>query len=186
MGSVYYYFIASLPYITFDGKMPMTVDVFRQECRRLLSREDYGLIERVWEKEAPLKSRNPIFDSWARFEHDLRNEFVWSRAERLNKDPLKYARGPRALDPHYAQEVQRLIKLDDLWEAEKILNKIKWQFLDELAAGHYFDIDFLLVYALKLKILQRFQEYNSPVGKDFLRELKTMPLPNSSVAGTVV
>lgn len=163
--------------------MPMSVEAFRQECQRLLSAQDNALMERIWAlEEIPCATGNHFLDSWNRFEHALRNELTWHRADRLDQDPLKYLRGPRVLDPLYAEEVNRIFKMEDLWEAEKALNKMKWRFLDDLATGHYFDIEFLLIYALRLKMLERFQEYASPVGRDFLRELRTMPLPKSSLA----
>ena len=183
MGSAYYYFIASLPVISFDGKMPMSVETFRDDCRRLLAEKDHALIETIWAtEETPAATGNELLNTWNRFEHALRNELTWYRADRLNKDPLKYLRGPRVMDPLQAEEINRIFKMDNLWEAEKALNKMKWRFLEDLAAGHYFDLEFLLAYALQLKLLQRYQEYASPAGKDFVRELKTMPLLKSSLA----
>jgi hypothetical protein len=43
-------------------------------------------------------------------------------------------------------------------EAEKILDQARWNFLDALSFGHYFDFDYLLVYGLKLKILERWEK----------------------------
>lgn len=191
MGSAYYYFVASLPLISFDGKMPVTVEAFRQECQRLLSAGDYALIEMAWSAQTLAllptgTSGNQVLDFWIRFEQAVRNELTWQRADRLNKDPLKYVRGPRVLEYSYAEEVQRLFKMDDLWEAERTLNKMKWRFLDDLSAGHYFDFEFLLIYSLKLQILQRLHEYGSPMGKNFLQELKTMPLPKNSLTQAAV
>ena len=184
MGSSYYYFVASLPLVSFDGKMPMSVEAFHEDCRRLLTEKDYALMQRLWvSDENDLSGTgNRVLDAWLFFDRGFRNELAWHRANRLNKDPLKYLRGPRALDPLYAEEVSRISKMEDLWEAEKTLNKMKWRFLEDLAAGHYFDIEFLLIYALRLTMLERFQEYASPAGGDFARELRTMPLPKSSLA----
>jgi hypothetical protein len=45
-------------------------------------------------------------------------------------------------------------------EAEKALDLERWQLLEELACGHYFDLDALLIYALKLLILERWAKIN--------------------------
>lgn len=184
MGSAYYYFIASLSLLFVDGKMPTTVEAFHEDCRRLLTKKDYALMQRLWvlDEDDFSGTGNRVLDAWLFFDRGFRNELAWHRAGRLNKDPLKYLRGPRVMDPLYAEEVTRIFKMEDLWAAEKALNKMKWRFLEDLATGHYFDIEFLLIYALRLKMLERFQEYGSPAGRDFLRELRTMPLPKSSVA----
>jgi hypothetical protein len=40
-------------------------------------------------------------------------------------------------------------------EAEKTLDAERWQYLDELSVGHYFDLDTLVIYAFKLLILEK-------------------------------
>lgn len=184
MGSTYYYFIASLPLVFFDGKMPVTVEAFQEDCRRLLSEKDYALMQRLWvpEENDLSGTGNHVLDAWLFFDRGLRNELAWHRADHLKKDPLKYLRGPRALEFSYEQDILRALKTDDLLEAEKILSKARWQFLDNLAMGHYYDIETLFIYYLKLKILRRHQEYGSPEGRNRLQELKTMQLLGSSMA----
>ena len=42
-------------------------------------------------------------------------------------------------------------------EAERAIDQERWRALDDIALGHYFDIDALIVYAYKLKILERWE-----------------------------
>ena len=182
MGSSYYYFVASLPLLSFDGKMPMTVEVFREDCRRLLSGDHYALMEQLWAPDETLPvpgAGNRVLDAWLHFDRGFRNELAWHRADHLNKDPLKYLRGTRTLMPSYVDDIQRALKIDNLLQAEEILNKARWQFLDELGMGHYYDIESVFIYYLKLEILKRHQEYGSLEGRNRLQEIKTMPLPES-------
>jgi len=51
---------------------------------------------------------------------------------------------------------QKIIK-----EAEKSLDEARWKFLDELSFGHYFDLDILIVYVLKLLLLERWGKINT-------------------------
>ena len=67
--------------------------------------------------------------------------------------------------------------MPDLLEAEKLLDRTSWQFLDELEQGHYYDLEFLMVYGLKLKILERHQEYATSKGREGLDGIRTMDLP---------
>jgi len=46
-------------------------------------------------------------------------------------------------------------KTPSILEAEKTLDQARWEFLDSLSIGHYFDFNYLLSYLLKLKILER-------------------------------
>ena len=180
MGSSYYYFLASLPLLSFDGKMPVAVEAFQEDCRRLLSEKDYALMQRLWTPNDDLSGTGDhVLDAWLSFDRAFRNELAWHRADRLNKDPAKYLRGPRTFLPSYADDIQRALKMDNLLQAEEILSKARWQFLDELGMGHYYGLESLFIYYLKLKILQRHQEYRSTQGHNRLQEIKTMPLPES-------
>ena len=49
-------------------------------------------------------------------------------------------------------------KSTSILEAEKILDQARWEFLESLSFGHYFDFDLLLGYLLKLKILERWDK----------------------------
>jgi hypothetical protein len=43
-------------------------------------------------------------------------------------------------------------------EAEKMLDHARWNALDELTAGRYFDMDVLIAYAIKLVMLEKWEE----------------------------
>jgi hypothetical protein len=55
-------------------------------------------------------------------------------------------------------------------DAEKILDETRWKVLDELATGHYFDLDLLITYAYKLLILQRWESIRSADGTILLEQ----------------
>jgi hypothetical protein len=55
-------------------------------------------------------------------------------------------------------------------DAEKILDETRWKVLDELATGHYFDLDLLITYAYKLLILQRWESIRSADGMILLEQ----------------
>lgn len=192
MGSSYYYFLASLPLLSFGGKMPLTIEGFQEDCRRLLSEKDYALAERLWapdENDLPVPvpgtgTGNRVLDAWLHFDRGFRNELAWHRADHLNKDPLKYLRGARTLVSPCVDDIQRALKIDNLLQAEEILSRSRWQFLDELGMGHYYDIESVFIYYLKLEILKRHQEYGSAEGRNRLQEIKTMPLPESCATAT--
>ncbi|MBI5415599.1 MAG: DUF2764 family protein [Candidatus Omnitrophica bacterium] len=182
MGRAYYYFVASLPPLSFEGKMPVSVEAFLQDCRRLLPEDDSAVMERLLtQEESSLETRNALLRAWVDFSRGLRNELVWWRANLLHKDPSRYLRGERPSEPSLTAQVQQALKLEDLGEAEHFLNRMKWHFLDDLVLGHYFDIEFLFVYGLKLKMLQQYQEYISAEGKKVFQELQTMQLPESCI-----
>lgn len=56
-------------------------------------------------------------------------------------------------------------------EAERMLDGERWCMLDELSLGHYFDIDFLIVYALKILILERWERIRTADSTGKLQEI---------------
>jgi hypothetical protein len=55
-------------------------------------------------------------------------------------------------------------------DAEKTLDEARWKALEELATGHYFDLDLLITYAYKLLILQRWENIRSADGTILLEQ----------------
>jgi len=188
MGRSYHYFSASLPMINWEGKLPMSSEEFLSTGRRLLADDDYALIEQLLrDDDRDIETNSVVARSWIRFNRDFRNELVWFRAQRMNKDPLKFVRGTKENDPVLREAIHQASKMSNLLEAEKLLDHTCWQFLDGLAGGHYDDFEFLIVYGLKLKILERHQEYNSPKGRSIFDEIRMMTFPESCIlkAGSV-
>jgi len=165
MGRIYYYFAASLPMLHFDGPPPFSVGKFLEESGRLLAPPDHEQIRLTLSAEGePENPRHPFGAAWQDFERRLRNELVCDRAAALNKDPDDFFRGERGADHLIRQAVMDAIKSSDPLEAEKILDRARWQKLDEMLLGHYFDLEFLIAYAVKLSILERYRKIGSPEG----------------------
>ena len=51
-------------------------------------------------------------------------------------------------------------------EFEKALDAFRWKKFDELMSGHSFDLDVVIVYGLKLQILDRHHQFASPKGQE--------------------
>lgn len=66
-----------------------------------------------------------------------------------------------------------ILSLDrrDVENFEKIIDRIRWDWLDEETAHNYFDIDFILAYGLKIRILDRWKRLTPEAGKERLEAL---------------
>jgi len=96
--------------------------------------------------------KQPTLKKWAEFDIALRNEFVKIRASRKKLDAAKYIKRDGYADPSISRIAITAYRNPSVLEGEKFLDTERWRFLDELSLGHYFDIDALIVYALKLLI----------------------------------
>jgi hypothetical protein len=99
----------------------------------------------------------PTLARWVAFETGLRNELVKIRAGRNKIDGQKYLRPGGSDDAGLYHAAMNSHRIPSLIESEKFLDRERWNRLEELSLGHYFDCDALIVYALKLRILLRWE-----------------------------
>ncbi len=163
--SQYYYFIASLPMLEFGMKTPISYEDFLTRCKEQISDRDLEII-----KGALISS---TLREWKDFDTDLRNEIARARANKKAKDLDKYIRGENYLNPFMAGIAHWAVSQESPEEAELYLDRIRWERIEELKKGHYFDIDFLSAYALQLQILERWDNINKEGGMQVLQEMVT-------------
>lgn len=168
----FYYLIASLPYLQFGIKPSITVEDFLGECQRLVPTQEYQMIRAALEGDCA-KSSQKTLCRWQEFKNALDNEIVWLRASELNIDPAEFLNeGRQGVDPMIVDALAAVFKASDPLMAEKILDRLIWQKIEELELQHYFDIDHLIVYGLKLKILERYSVIASDKGREKFAALK--------------
>jgi hypothetical protein len=66
---------------------------------------------------------------------------------------------------------QRLAEESDLYEREKKIDLLKWQWLDEQTFFNYFSIERVFAYLIKLEIIERWVQLDTENGKKIFREL---------------
>jgi len=160
MPAYYIYLISSLPMLNFSARAPISLEEFLIKCKNLIPEKEFEILRGVCRQDSyflAVQGRNSL-KQWAGFEIALRNELARARAVRKKIDPLKFLRfpdSPQAEISHLAMAAYRSISI---LEGEKILDQARWNFLEALSFGHYFDFDCLLIYGLKLKILQRWDK----------------------------
>ena len=177
MGRAYYYFAASLPMVRWGGPLPLSTEEFCETAKRLMNETDGALIDRLMAGEEDIETDNSLAKSWMRFSRDFRNEMAVFRAHQIQRDPKKAVRGYKENEPQLRGIINEVAKMDNLLDAQKLLDKVSWQFLDGLADGHHFDLEYLICYGLKLKILERFHTIQLPKGKEIYEELKKVDFP---------
>ena len=172
MPSYYTYLISSLPYLTFNAKPPFSLEDLFDTCLYSVSEVD---LEKVKEAvntpdyQVSLKD-TPLLKEWHHFNLALRNELVRARSARMKADPLKYLRSEAYLSAAVKHVAMSAYRNQNILESEKSLDLERWRFLDEVSAGHHFDIDSLITYALKLKILIRWDKVYSADSAEVLQE----------------
>jgi hypothetical protein len=152
----YYYLISSLPLLKFAKEPYITQKDFIVEAEKWLSQRDLIILSRVdINNFLEDKEDTSLLGRWKEFEHCLRNELALFR--RARKENREYRlRG----------DLARIAQGDsNPLEIEKRLLLLRWDFLDEYEFEHFFDLDFLIIYYLKLQILGRLASFDKEKGK---------------------
>jgi hypothetical protein len=171
MGSSYPYLISSLPMLHLGAKPSFSFPVFLETCKGLIPDKDFDMVslcanETLWEKSV----NQETLRAWIAFEIGLRNELVKIRSSRKKVEPGRYLRNNGSDNTelyHIAMNSHRILSLV---ESEKFLDQARWRRLEELCFGHYFDLDALIVYALKLQILWRWENVARADKQEILEE----------------
>ena len=193
------YIISSLPYLTMDFKYAGQAgfNSVISDIKRDLDEKDQGLVEFLLkgfsEKDldadfyaAALKQRNRFLREYFRFDLNLRNAKVRYLNAQLGREPdldVMTGEDPEADDVDIdgfrftGGEFEEALKVDnilsdkDLVSREKGLDDILWDKIDSLATFHYFDIEAVLAYIAKLRIVTRWLNLDEEVGRDVFRRL---------------
>ena len=146
--------------LNFASRLPFSLEDFFARCSGLISEKELKTLRNVCYKETYLLDyvQGGVLGSWVNFEIALRNELVRARARRKKIDPSRFLRSPDYPQAHISRVAMAAYRSTSPLEAEKILDAQRWSFLDSLSLGHYFDSDSLLIYALKLKIMERWDK----------------------------
>lgn len=168
----YYYLVSSLPSLDFGIRRPLEYPDFLKRCSEQLSLNDMRLVKAATIiPGGDFESASGALGQWQTFEANLRDELTRMRALRKSEDASKFIRGQIWTDPFLSSFIRQVGSLESPLEAEIALDRARWQRLEELSRGHFFDIYYLITYALKLQILERWDRINEGEGKEILREV---------------
>lgn len=157
----HYYLISQLPLLEFDSPPDMPIEAFREEARKWLKHGDYVTLLRAVLFDTSLDRGGPvIWKRFKRFEYELRNDVaLWRRARQEGEEykPTSFS--------------VSLVKEGNPLEVEKNLLQFRWEYLEDKEKEHHFDMAFLIIFYLKLQILDQLALYDPEKGMAAFREI---------------
>lgn len=141
--------------------------------------------------EYAIKTRNIFLRAWLNFDLNVKNIFTAFNCFRfgyeLSSHLVKTEQNKvvcslltsKSLNPEFfddelpfSHQIFKIAKSDlSLIEKEKALDKIRWDYLDENTFFHFFTIEKILSYTIKLLITERWLKLESETGKAVLNRL---------------
>lgn len=172
MANEYIYFTSSLPALSFAGEPPSSVESFLADCQSLLSGSDYFLTRNILAGEYHLaEGADEAVKELIEFNRGFQNDLAHFRAERARKDPSDYTRGSRTGNARYTEMIAQAAKMANLLEAEKLIDRLKWEVWDGIVANSFFKVENIIVHGLKLQMLEKYQAVRSYRGAEVFKEI---------------
>ncbi len=182
----YEYIIAGLPLLSSDGRDAPDAGILLDEIRAQLSgkdRETLDFLLKGYDPEAlgrdfyleALKHRNRFIRKYFELDLGMRNakvEYLNSSLHRpAGKDivtlydeeenPVFEAKG----------EVDAILGGDDILTRERAIDDFYWKSVDEITVMDVFDLDLILAFVVKLKLVDRWMRLDEQTGRELFRKL---------------
>ena len=172
------YLMSSLPYLTFkgndehrsqvkdilnkyagdslaDGSLSSILD---EEASKFLSPQNAHLFQSIQQptihEEQFRTSEQPVLAAYASFSYSLKNQIKQLRVARKEKSETGRLEQSLSLTP------------GNPLEEELQLLELQWKKLELLSTGHHADFGALLIYKMKLQVLERYWSFDSRIGYD--------------------
>jgi hypothetical protein len=172
----YYYLVASLPLLFFAAVPPFNNQAWLDLCREQITEDDYALLSRIdFNALFPRPGDHAVWQAYSSWETALRNELARQRAQRLGLNPDPFLRDA----PFYsgiATIVKEALNAGTPKAVETALDHKRWLYLEELEIGTQFGLGRLIIYRLKLLLLEREGQFRPEPGlesftKEYIRVL---------------
>jgi hypothetical protein len=166
----YYYLVASLPSLVLGEPPPISSEAFVAEVENLLEPSDLTELVTIWEHRAE-EGRSDFSRNWHQIDTQMRNAMARIRARRRGVDPGPYLRPHDNFRVYIDLAVMRAMEASDPLEAEREIDGIRWQWLEEAGARDPFGLPAVLSFAARLRIAERWAKMDGAAGMDRLESL---------------
>jgi hypothetical protein len=187
----YYYFIATLPSLSYGQDVPMSSNSFREICGDLLPQQDAALLEYcrvdvsnfipiIEENGAMTKTPSEFINNWLERELALRWKLADTRAGKLGWGrpdlvPQESALADEAATLAFAES--------NALDAELSLDKGRWEAIEAAAGIEIFNINTIYAYLLKLQLMERRSLFKPDEGFAEYKAIYAGILENAPKAG---
>jgi len=186
-----YYLVSSLPDLSWEAEPAFGSERFLALCNDWLSEGEKNTLTTLsLQPPAPcdhsdyfaaapqLKTVSAsVASAWYRWETALRNRLVKQRAA-AGQDPARMLHGESELVTEIENGVTEAWNQTDPMERERVLDRMRWRFLDELENHNTFNFGYLCIYRLKLLLKEKWQPRQRDAGRAKLEQILATVLNN--------
>ena len=152
----YYYLVSQLPALKFGEESLGKRDYLLEQAKQWMGQKDFEILSTVDMNDLSLEESDmEIEGDYKRFEIKLRKELAqWRKSMKIGHEE------------HRWMFPMSLVKEGTPLDVEKKLMYFRWNFISEAEKEHFFDLEYLVFYFLKVQILERLDTFDKEKGKE--------------------
>lgn len=164
----HWYLVASLPYLRFGEKPPVSRSAFLAACGNWLAEEELAVLRAVLENRDP--AGGGAAGRWWNGEVQLRDAVARVRARNRSADAARFIRPHEGFSASIEKAVTDAFTRSNPLEQEAELDRARWELADELALTAPFGFPGILAFAVKLRIAERWAGLSDVSGQQKVEE----------------
>lgn len=181
----YHYIVASLPELTTGWKFQeRSAEQIIGEIRELCGKDDLALLDILQESFVPenltqefyqkaLASGNSFIREYFTFDLKVRNAKVRYLNRELSRPADKDVISIPLQEENSEEDagIEAAFKGTDLLARERAVDDLYWEKADALSLMHWFDMNVIMAFVLKLHIIDRWNLLDEQTGREMFRKL---------------
>ena len=181
----YHYIVASLPELTSGWKFQeRSAEQIIGEIRELCGKDDLALLDILQESFVPenltqefyqkaLASGNSFIREYFTFDLKVRNAKVRYLNSELSRPAGKDVISIPLQEENSEEDagIEAAFKGTDLLARERAVDDLYWEKADALSLMHWFDMNVIMAFVLKLHIIDRWNLLDEQTGREMFRKL---------------
>ena len=168
---------------------------FENYINKWLDRDDVHKGGKLWEDmltslymDYGMAVKNKLMSKWFEFNLNIGNTLAAIYARKYDLPVIDYIVGNNNVaklirensssrdfgisqELEYFDDLQRIAEESDIYERERKVDKLRWNWLEENTVFDYFNIEYIFAYLCKLQILERWVSLNAEEGEKVFRDL---------------
>ena len=167
----YIYFATEMPSLKWGSEQLLSIKDFLEEAEKWMTEADLTSLRNTIANAYESQDAAGLYNEFLHFENEIRTELADYRKAAKEGYEYKFVHLPA-----------QMLKDGNPLEIELKLIKYRWDWLEEREFGHYSDLDFFILYYLKLQLLQRVLTFKKEIGEQAFEELVKMNIENTDEA----
>lgn len=163
----YYSLISSLPNLYIGCENPISIDDFINKCTNVLNENELNIIQSIFNNTYP---DHKIINIWKNLDIQIKNNLVKQRAQSLKIDSKQYLKSHHGYNGFIDNSLSTTLVQGNPAEIEKEIDSLRFKLLEDLVES-FFSFEKIIIYAIQLKIVIRWENMDEENGYENLEKI---------------